>query len=342
MSNDQHRQPAATLLPAQVLFAEDRPVPVIAACEHFAGSEALMRKALALQAEIGPVFDVTCDCEDGAAVGAESEHVRMIAALLASNRNRYGMAGVRIHDPAHPFWREDVEVLIAGAGEVLRYLTIPKAASRAALEPVLDAIAASAARAGLRRAPALHVLIETHGALRDVEAIAALPGLEVLDFGLMDFVAAHEGAIDASAMKSPGQFEHRLVARAKAEVVATALAHGVVPAHNVSLSLRDPARVHADARRARTEFGFLRMWSIHPSQIRPIVEAMRPADAEVTQAVQILGAAQRAQWGPIQVDGELHDRATYRYYWGLLRRARATGMTLPPEGVVFFDPQTPL
>ena len=70
----------------------------------------------------------------------------------------------------------------------------------------------------------MHVLIETHGALRDVWQIAALPGVESIDFGLMDFVSGHHGAIPASAMRSPGQFEHRLIARAKAEVVAAALA----------------------------------------------------------------------------------------------------------------------
>ena len=33
-----------------------------------------MRKSLELQAELGPVFDVTLDGEDGAPVGGEVEH----------------------------------------------------------------------------------------------------------------------------------------------------------------------------------------------------------------------------------------------------------------------------
>jgi citrate lyase subunit beta/citryl-CoA lyase len=44
----------------------------------------------------------------------------------------------------------------------------------------------------------------------------------------------------------------------------------------VSLDLKNPYSVFRDAFRARTEFGFLRMWSIHPSQIKPIVDAMKP------------------------------------------------------------------
>jgi hypothetical protein len=79
------------------------------------------------------------------------------------------------------------------------------------------------------------------------------------------------------------------------------------------------------------EFGFLRMWSIHPRQIQPIVEAMRPDFAEVTEAAGILLAAQNADWGPISWEGKLHDRASYRYYWELLRRAHATGAACLPK-----------
>ena len=48
-------------------------------------------------------------------------------------------------------------------------------------------------------------------------------------------------------------------------------------------------------------------------------------------AAAILVAAQDAAWGPIQHKGRLHDRASYRYYWELLQRARHTGMELPDE-----------
>ena len=46
-------------------------------------------------------------------------------------------------------------------------------------------------------------------------------------------------------------------------------------------------------------------------------------------AAEILLAAQRADWGPIQYAGELHDRATYRYFWELLRKAHVTGVKVP-------------
>src|ERR1700722_2946624 len=57
------------LTPAEVLFDGEAPPTVLPACDHYAGSEKLMLKSLALQQELGPVFDITLDCEDGAQVG---------------------------------------------------------------------------------------------------------------------------------------------------------------------------------------------------------------------------------------------------------------------------------
>ena len=183
------------------------------------------------------------------------------------------------------------------------------------------------------------MLIETHGALKDVHKIAAIEWIQVLDFGLMDFVSGHHGAIPASAMRSPGQFDHHLLSRAKAELVAAAIGHGIVPAHNVTLDLKNAETTHGDAKRARNEFGFMRMWSIYPTQITAIVDAMKPDFSEVLDGAQILLQAQKANWGPIQYDGELHDRATYRYFWEILQAAKLSGMDLPKEiDDTFFEP----
>jgi citrate lyase subunit beta / citryl-CoA lyase len=317
--------------PKDALFAGEKVFPVLAACEHFAGSEKLICKAMDLQVEYGSVFDITCDCEDGAASGQEREHAAMVARMINSDRNLFSKAGVRIHDPAHPAWRQDVDIIVGQAGNRVAFVTVPKATSVGRVADVITYIGETARKAGITRNVPVHVLIETHGALHDVFAIAALPHIEVLDFGLMDFVSGHHGAIPATAMRSPGQFEHALLARAKAEVVAAALANGIVPAHNVCLSLKDAEVIAADARRAHNEFGFLRMWSIYPAQIQPIVNAMRPDFAEVTDAAAIMLAAQDANWGPIQYQGELHDRATYRYFWAVLEKAKVTGMALPTD-----------
>lgn len=322
--------------PNEALFAGEKPFPVIPSCEHFAGSEKLILKALSLQDSLGPIFDITCDCEDGAASGQEREHAEMIVRVLTSDANKHKMAGARIHDYTHPAWKQDVDILVGGAGAVLSYITIPKCTRAAQAAEMIAYIQKIATFHGVARQIPVHVLIETHGALHEVYEIAALPWLQVLDFGLMDFVSGHHGAIPASAMRSPGQFEHRLLARAKADVVAAALAHGVVPAHNVTLDLKNTETTYSDASRARNEFGFMRMWSIYPTQIEAIVSAMRPDYSEVEDAANILLAAQQAEWGPIQYAGELHDRATYRYFWEVLQKAKVTGVGIPQNATQAF------
>lgn len=105
--------------PNQALFGGEKPFPVIPACEHFAGSEKLILKALSLQDSanpnaVGPVFDITCDCEDGAASGQEQAHAEMIVRVLNSAANQYKMAGARIHDYTHPHWKKDIDILVGG------------------------------------------------------------------------------------------------------------------------------------------------------------------------------------------------------------------------------------
>ncbi|MCL2876350.1 MAG: aldolase/citrate lyase family protein [Betaproteobacteria bacterium] len=317
--------------PKDVLFAVERPFPVLPAVDHYAGSEKLIQKALQLQQELGSVFDITCDCEDGAHAGAEREHAEMAAGLIMSEANRFNRIGARVHDVTHSHWQQDMEILVRAAGARLPFLTLPKPCSAADVQTQLAALRQIEKQCGLGREIPVHVLIETHGALRDVWQIAALPGVESLDFGLMDFVSGHHGAIPASAMKSPGQFEHPLVVRAKCEISAAALTCGVVPTHNVTTELKDTEIIRNDAHRARREFGYLRMWSIHPNQIMPIVEAIRPDFSEVEAAAEILIAAQDKDWGPTQYAGKLHDRASYRYFWELLARAHVTSMDIPGE-----------
>ena len=88
---------------------------------------------------------------------------------------------------------------------------------------------------------------------------------------------------------------------------------------------------------AHLRLGYTRMWSIHPSQIEPIIEAMSPSQDAIHEASAILLAAKAADWGPIRHEGRLHDRASFRYYWQVLERARDTARVLPQEVMVFFD-----
>jgi citrate lyase subunit beta/citryl-CoA lyase len=323
--------PDAVVHPRDALFGASTAAPrLLPVVDHYCGVEARMRKSLALQAELGPVFDITLDAEDGAPVGGEAEHARLIAELATSAANRFGRVGARVHPWGHAAFEADVDTLVSRAGARLAYLMIPKPDSADDVDRAVAAIDEACARHGAPKLP-LQVLIETHGALREVFRIAAHPRIESLSFGLMDFVSAHGGAIPKSAMALPGQFEHPLVVRAKLEIAAAAHAFGKVPSHCVVTEFRDSERLAAAATRAAREFGYTRMWSIHPDQVRPIVEAFAPAAEEIAEAAELLLAAQRQQWAPISLHDRLHDRASYRYFWTVLERAERTGRSLPAE-----------
>lgn len=327
--------------PRQALFGAARGAPALPVCDHYAGVEARMRKSLALQREMGEpcghaVFDVTLDLEDGAPVGGEHEQALLVSELAAGPDNAWGRVGVRVHAPSHPRFEEDVDTLMQRAGQRLAYLMVPKVADAHEAQHAIDAIRQAGERHGVARSVPVHALIETLTALREVDAIASLAGIESLSFGLMDFVSEHRGAIPASAMSATGQFSHPLVVRAKLQIAAACHAARITPAHCVVTEFKDRRALGRAAEAAARELGFMRMWSIHPDQIETIIEAFAPVTAEVDDAAEILLAAQQAHWAPTSHRGTLHDRASYRHYWHVLERAWLTGQPLIDEVIEAF------
>ena len=294
-----------------------------------------MRKSLQLQAEMIEefgvcVFDVTLDCEDGAPVGGEADHAAMVVELagLACEKAR---VAVRVHAVNHPAFDSDMALIAGKLGHRLSHIMLPKVES---VEDVAKAeqalLAASAGHLPL------HALIESPLAVRNAFEIAAHPRVQSLSFGLMDFVSSHGGAIPSDGMSSQGQFTHPLVLRAKLEVASACHAFGKVPSHCVVTEFKNASVVADAARRAASELGFTRMWSIHPSQIRPILEAFAPSEGEIDHATEIIAAASRVDWAPLSFGGVLHDRASYRYFWQVLERAHQTGRPLPAEAQAYF------
>jgi citrate lyase subunit beta/citryl-CoA lyase len=329
------------LHPRLALFDAHESAPALPVCDHYCGVEARMRKSLQLQAELGPIFDVTLDCEDGAPVGGEAEHAQLVAEMASSALNLHGRVGARVHPVDHPSFDADVATLVKHAGQQLAYLMVPKIEGFDQAQTAVAAIDRAMVEHGHKRVLPVHVLIETHGGLRDVQRIAAHPRIESLSFGLMDFVSAHRGAIPQAGMSAHGQFEHPLVLRAKLEISAACHAYNKTPSHCVVTEFKKLDLLRDAAKKASRQLGYLRMWSIHPDQILPIVESFAPTVAETDQAIEILMAAQAADWAPISHHQTLHDRASFRYFWHVLERARQTGQALPAQVEEVFFADTP-
>lgn len=321
--------------PRQVLLGAQAGAVALPVCDHYSGVEARMKKSLQLQAEMAQefgacVFDVTLDCEDGAPVGGETEHAQLVTELALAAAPGMRVA-VRVHPVDHPSFDADIATIAGRAGKRLCHIMVPK------VESVADVMRAAAAldAAGAPTLP-LQVLIESPLAVRNAFEIAAHPRVQSLSFGLMDFVSAHAGAVPAEGMAAAGQFSHPLVVRAKLEIASAAHAYGKVPSHCVVTEFSDVDAMRAAARRAADEFGYTRMWSIHPNQIRPILDAFAPSERQIETAARLIEAAIAADWAPVSFDGVLHDRASYRLYWQVLERAHATGRNLPSQARTWF------
>ena len=308
---------------------------VLPVCDHYSGVEVRMRKSLQLQAEMTQefgacVFDVTLDCEDGAPVGGEIEHAHLVQEITLNAASNARVA-VRVHPVNHPSFLSDVKLIAGPAHGKLRHVMIPKVESVADVESAANALN----QAGALNLP-MHVLIESPAAVHRAFEIAAHPRVQSLSFGLMDFVSAHGGAIPSSGMGVQGQFTHPLVLRAKLEIASACHAHGKVPSHCVVTEFNDLEAIKLAATKASRELGYTRMWSIHPSQIRPVVEALAPSENEIEQAAKLIEAASMADWAPVSHGGQLHDRASYRFFWQVLERAYQTGRQLPESVQAYF------
>jgi len=211
---------------------------VIPACEHFGGqARELIGKALELQSKLGRFrHHLRLRGRRGgrgeAACGDDRRDPRLGA------QNPFVMAGARIHDyQPHAHWKQDIDILVGGARQGARlHHAGPSRLQRRKWAEMIAYIQDVSKKNRLQREVPVHVLIETHGALHERGPSRSFPPCRCSTFGLMDFVSGFHGAVNSANMRSPGQFEHPLIARAKTEVATAALAHGVVPRGTTSRS----------------------------------------------------------------------------------------------------------
>ena len=198
---------------------------------------------------------------------------------------------VRINAADTEWFREDCA--LAGRPGVAGIL-LPKA------ERLEDIAALRAAGA-----PMVLPLIETAAGYDQARTLAGGAGVQRLVFGSIDF------QLDLGITGE----DEALLAFRSGLVLASRLAGIAAPVDGVSTALDDPARLAADAARAR-QLGFGGKLCIHPKQVQGVNAAFSPSEAEVSWAKRVLEAAGSANGAAIAVDGKMVDRP-------VLLRARA-------------------
>jgi len=153
------------------------------------------------------------------------------------------------------------------------------------------------ALAALQLGVPLLPLIESAAGIDQARAIAAVPGVQRLAFGAIDF------QLDLNMRAT---FDELLFFRSQI-VLASRLANVAAPIDSPSVSIDDVAGVELDAQRAR-RLGFGAKLCIHPRQVEAVNRSFSPTEAEVAWAHRVLAIAAGSGGAAVALDGRMIDK----------------------------------
>src|SRR6266852_5164145 len=244
------------------------------------------------------------DLEDAVAP-AEKEGARgnVVRALRELDWGRK-LRAVRVNGADTRWAHDDVLTVVAGAGDRLDLLILPKVKAP-------------------RDVWFFEALIEEAAALARVEEIAACsPRLEALILGFGD-LSASQGVRLALASTYPGDLWHY----ARTRMIVAARAHGLDAIDGPFANFRDPEGYRREGTWAST-LGAVGKWAIHPSQLEIANDVFAPTEAEIALAQRMCDAYRAAEQGGAGAAGAggfLVDAAAVRIFEAVLERARLTG-----------------
>jgi citrate lyase subunit beta/citryl-CoA lyase len=271
------------------------------------------------KAQDAPADEVVIDLEDS--VVPERKEEARAATIAAVRGGSWGgrSVAVRVNSLATEWGHRDVEDVVAGAGDALDCLVVPKVETPAELEE-LDSLLGEAEARTAREPVALQALIETAAGLaRVAETARASVRLDALIIGFADLAASLGRPAIADY---PGDRWHWV----RETVLVAARSAGLQAIDGPHLEVRDLVGRGVVAGRARA-LGLDGKWALHPAQIEPINAAFSPAQAEVDRAgavIDVLAAADGR--GAVSLDGEMIDEASRKLAAQVLARGRAAGL----------------
>lgn len=263
--------------------------------------------------------ELVVDLED--AVVPESKEDARATAIAGIRDGSWGQrsVAVRVNPLATEWGRGDVEEVVAGAGDTLGSLVVPKVESPGELEALDSLLDETEGRAG-REPVGLQALIETAAGLVRVPEIArASARLEALIIGFADLAASlgRQGSADY-----PGDRWHWV----RETVLVAARSAGLQAIDGPHLDVGDLDGLAIEAGRARA-LGLDGKWALHPGQIEPINAAFSPSQAEVDRAGAIIDALAASEGrGAVSLDGEMIDEASRKLAAQVLARGQAAGI----------------
>ena len=244
-------------------------------------------KALASAADA-----VIVDLEDAVPPDQKDAARRSVSAWLSTARP----VVVRINAAETPWHRADLEVCRRPGVAAVMVAKVERA----------DALAT------LGLSVPLLPLIESAAGFDQLRAIAAVPGVQRLAFGAIDF------QLD---LNMHAEFDELIFFRSQI-VLASRLAGIAPPIDSPSVAIDEATEVERDAQRAR-RLGFGAKLCIHPRQLEVVNRSFSPSEAEQAWARQVLAIAAASGGAAVALDGKMIDRPVILRAQAILAESRS-------------------
>jgi malyl-CoA/(S)-citramalyl-CoA lyase len=262
------------------------------------------------------------------AIPADAKEAARAGVIELGRSFDFAKAGVgfwsRVNALNSPWHLDDVTELVAGLGDRLDVIMIPKVEGPWDIHYMDQLLALLEAKHGLKKPILLHAILETPQGVANVEAIAgASPRMQGISLGPADLAASRKmkttrvggGHPGYRVLSDPGEgaresAQQDLWHYTLAKMVDACAMHGVKPFYGPFGAIDDPEGCEQQFRNAYL-MGCVGAWSLHPSQIAIAKKVFTPDVEEVKQALRILEAMPDGT-GVAMLDGKMQDDATWK------------------------------
>jgi citrate lyase subunit beta / citryl-CoA lyase len=240
---------------------------------------------------------IVIDLEDAVVAGDKLPAREHIGAWLNAQSDVSERVLVRINDAGTPWFDADL-AFVRGSG--IRGVMLPKVEHGHQVDRV---------RAALASGGFVVPIIESARGVLAVESVAAVPAVQRLAFGTLDYAVDLDLSGDEAGLIYP----------ACRIAIASRAAGLLSPIAGVTTDINDEAKLLADLAFARA-CGFGAKLCIHPRQVAALHRAIAPRPEEIAWAQRVLAAANGTS-GAVQVDGQMVDRPVVLKAKSILERA---------------------
>lgn len=262
------------------------------------------------------------------AIPADAKDAARAGFIEVAQATDFGSTGLwtRINCLNSPWFLEDVEQIIAGVGDKLDVMMLPKVEGPWDIHYMDQLLAQYEAKYSLTKPILIHAILETAQGVKNVEEIClASPRMQGISLGPADLAASRgmkttrvggghpsygvlADATDGEEARSFAQQDlwHYTVAK----MVDACQTAGIKAFYGPFGDFSDDAACEAQFRNAFL-MGCAGTWSLHPKQIGIAKSVFSPDIEEVKFAIRILEAMPDGT-GAVMIDGKMQDDATWK------------------------------